>query len=226
MKKTLGILILYIALACSPAKRYMETAKVWEKDIQNLEQKDKLETDPENAILFIGSSSIRFWNNIKKDMSPYPVIQRGYGGAKFTDIIAYTDRLVYPHKFKAVAVFVANDITGSKDDKTPREVLGLFKGVEKIIRKKNKKQPIYFIAITPNKSRWEVWNKQREANSLIKSYCNSKKNLEFIETEAAFLGSDGLPIDEYFISDKLHLTQKGYDVWAKTIKDNLNKTLK
>ena len=159
-------------------------------------------------------------------MAPYPVIQRGYGGAKFTDLLVYAKRIVYPHKFKAIAVFVANDITGGKDDKTPREVLGMFKSLEKIIRKKNKDQTIYFIAITPTKSRWSVWPKAREANALIQAYCKTKKNLEFIETEAAYLGSNGEPIDEYFIGDKLHQTQKGYDVWASLIKENFKRTLK
>jgi hypothetical protein len=229
-KNRLLNLILWVTIfgyltACNPTRKYVETAKVWEPEIQKLEAQDKVDSDPKDAILFIGSSSIRLWKNIKSDMAPYNVIQRGYGGAKFTDLLVYTKRLVYPHDFKAVVIFVANDITGDKNDKTPREVLGLFKSTEKIIRKKYKKQPIYFIGITPNKSRWKVWQQAREANHLIESYCKTKKNLHFIATESAYLGPDGQPIDEYFISDRLHLTQKGYDVWAKIIKENLNKTL-
>ena len=176
--------------------------------------------------LYVGSSSIRLWKNIEKDMAPYPAIQRGYGGAKFTDLLVYAKRIIYPHEFRALVVFVANDITGGKEDKTPRQVLGMFKSLEKIVRKKYKNQPIYFIAITPNKSRWKVWPQAREANALIQAYCKTKKNLQFIETEAQYLGADGLPIDEYFISDKLHQTQKGYDVWASIIKSKLNETLK
>jgi hypothetical protein len=221
------VLIFAIGLsACSPTRKFKETAKVWEPEITKLEILNKAEKKPENAILFIGSSSIRLWKNIEADMYPYSVIQRGFGGAKFTDLLVYTKRLVYPHKFGAVVIFVANDITGEKDDKTPREVLGLFKSTEKTIRKKFKNQPIYFIGITPNKLRWKVWPLAREANQLIESYCKTKKNLHFIATEAAFIGPDGLPIDNYFLGDKLHLTQNGYDVWAKIIKEKLDKTLK
>ena len=43
--------------------------------------------------------------------------------------------------------------------------------------------------------------------NVIQAYCKTKKNLQFIETEAQYLGTDGLPIDEYFISDKLHQTR-------------------
>lgn len=226
MNKILFILVTITIFSCSPTRRFQDAAKSWEPEIQKLEAKDKIEKDPENAILYIGSSSIRLWKNIEKDMAPYPAIQRGYGGAKFTDLLVYAKRIIYPHQFKALVVFVANDITGAKEDKTPRQVLGMFKTLEKIVRKKYKNQPIYFVAITPNKSRWKVWPQAREANALIESYCKTKKNLNFIATEEKYLGKDGQPIDEYFIADKLHQTQKGYDVWAAIIKDKLNETLK
>jgi hypothetical protein len=226
MKNFIFVLLSFVLLSCSPTRKFQNAAKNWEPEIQKLEAKDKVEKDPENAILYIGSSSIRLWKNIDKDMSPYPAIQRGYGGAKFTDLLVYAKRIIYPHQFRALVVFVANDITGGKDDKTPREVLGMFKSLEKIIRKKYKTQPIYFVAITPSASRWKAWPQIRVANGLIQAYCSTRKNLHFIETEAQYLGANGLPIDEYFIADKLHQTQKGYDVWASIIKRKLNETLK
>lgn len=224
-------IVLYLSLSlvifsCISTKKYEETAKSWEPEIKKLEELDKAETDPKNAILFIGSSSIRLWKNIREDMAPYPVIQRGYGGAKFSDLVFYTQRLVYPHQFRAVAIFVANDITGSVEDKTPQEVLEMYKTTTKIIRKKYKKQPIYFIAVTPTESRWKVWPQIQEVNRLISAYCNDHKNMYFIDTVSKYLGEDGQPIKAYFIGDKLHLTQKGYDVWAEIIKENLDKTLK
>ncbi len=224
-------IVLYLSLSlvifsCISTKKYEETAKSWEPEIKKLEELDKIEPDPKDAILFIGSSSIRLWKNIREDMAPYPVIQRGYGGAKFSDLVFYTQRLVYPHQFRAVAIFVANDITGSAEDKTPQEVLEMYKTTTKIIRKKYKRQPIYFIAVTPTESRWKVWPQIQEVNRLISAYCNDHKNMYFIETAGRYLGNDGKPIPEYFIGDKLHLTPKGYDVWAEIIKENLNKTLK
>lgn len=229
MKNIFLVFLLFVA-ACSPVKKYKETyhdmAVSWEPEIQKLEQKDKEEKDPENAILYIGSSSIRLWKNIDKDMAPYPAIQRGYGGARFTDLIYYTDRIVYPHKFRALVVFVANDITGSDQDRTPAEVLELFKGVVKIVRKKYPKVPIYSVAITPVNSRWAVWPKAKEANTLVKNYCESKPNLFFIDTEKPYLNAEGKPRAELFIGDQLHQNQKGYDLWASIIKKRLDETLK
>lgn len=226
MQKILCLFFIGFLFSCSPTRKFEDGSRKWETEIQQLEKKDKETVYSDKSILLVGSSSIKFWNTISEDLNPYSPIQRGFGGSNFQDILVYTKRLVYPHKFKALLVFVGNDIIGGKNDKTPREVLGLFKGFEKIVRKKYKKQTIYFIAITPNESRWPVWGQQREANSLIKAYCQSKKNLQFIDTEQIFLDEKGFPIKEYFRGDKLHLTQKGYDVWAATIKKKLDETLK
>ena len=47
-------------------------------EIQAFEQQDAEVAYPDNALLFIGSSSIRLWKTLEQDMAPYPVIQRGY----------------------------------------------------------------------------------------------------------------------------------------------------
>ena len=57
--------------------QYREKAmKRWGQDIETLEQRDVVQRDPEDAILFIGSSSIRRWDTIEIDMRPYQVVQR------------------------------------------------------------------------------------------------------------------------------------------------------
>ena len=80
MRRYIILLISFILLSCSPIRKYqnLPEVKFWEKDIQKFEQLDKSEKYPENAILFAGSSSIRFWTSLGKDMTPYQVIQRGY----------------------------------------------------------------------------------------------------------------------------------------------------
>ena len=82
--------------------------------------RDDTEHHPENSILFIGSSSIRRWSHIGKDMEPYHPIQRGYGGAKWSDVAVFAERLISPHAFRAAVFFVGNDITGDSGDKSPQ----------------------------------------------------------------------------------------------------------
>ena len=127
MRNILLLLISFAVLSCSPVKKYKDLPEVqaWENDIQKFEQLDKSEKYSDDAILFAGSSSIRLWSTLGKDMSPYPVIQRGYGGAKLSDFAVYADRIFAPHPCRAIVIFIANDITGSESDKSPKEVAAL-----------------------------------------------------------------------------------------------------
>jgi hypothetical protein len=227
MYRYIIFLISFIILSCSPVRKYqnLPEVKVWEKDIQKFEQLDKSEIYPQDAILFAGSSSIRFWTSLGKDMYPYHVIQRGYGGAKLTDFVVYAGRIFDSHQCNAIVLYIANDITGSNQDKTPSEVAALFRNVLKTIRKVHPITPVFWIAITPTASRWKAWPEIQKANALIKEICDNQKNTYFIRTDFAFLNEKGAPIDELFRDDKLHLTDKGYAVWTEIIKKELDNVL-
>ena len=228
MNRLLVIFVSLAILSCSPVSKYrsLPEVKAWESEIQKFEQLDKSGTYPEESLVFAGSSSIRLWSTLKEDMAPYPVIQRGYGGAKLSDFAVYADRIFDPHPCRAILIFIANDISGSESDKSPDEVLALYKNVIKTIRKKHSDTPVFWIAITPTSSRWKVWPEIQKANNLIKNYCESNEGLYFIKTDFAFLGEDGKPINEYFRDDLLHLNADGYAVWRKVIKDEVDRVLK
>jgi hypothetical protein len=228
MRRNILLLVSLAFLACSPIRKYQSLPEVqyWENDIKKFEQLDKSEKYPDDAILFAGSSSIRLWTSLEKDMAPYRVIQRGYGGAKLSDFVVYAGRIFDSHQCKAIVLFIANDITGSEQDKTPKEVAALLKNVLKTIRKVHPNTTVFWIAITPTASRWKVWPDIQKANALIKQICENKKNTYFIRTDFAFLNENGLPKDDLFRDDKLHLTEKGYAIWTEIIKKELNTVLK
>jgi lysophospholipase L1-like esterase len=64
-----------------------------------------------------------------------------------------------------------------------------------------------------------------KANDLIRKECENHRNTYFIHTSFAFLNEKGLPKDELFVADKLHLNADGYKVWTELVKDELNKVL-
>ncbi len=227
MRAIFLFLILSAVLVCSPAEicGQLHGVASWENDIRQFEHLDSTECYPDDAILFVGSSSIRLWSTIARDMAPYPVIQRGYGGAKLSDLVMYTERIVYPHNFRAVVLFVANDITGDEEDKSPEEVAGLFRTVIGIIRNKYPQVPVFWIAITPTALRWYVWPRIAEVNKLIELSCTTFENLHFIRTDYAFLNSLQQPREELFLPDMLHLNTAGYEVWTEIIKNELTTVL-
>ena len=122
-------------------------------------------------------------------------------------------------------IFIANDIMGTAQDKKPEEVAALFRNVLKTIRKSHPSTPVFWIAVTPTPSRWKVWPEIQKANAMIRKICENKKNTYFITTDFAFLNENGVPNDELFRDDKLHLTDKGYAVWTQIIRKELNNVL-
>lgn len=209
-----------------PVAKYRQAASArWEQEIQALEQLDRQQPDPAHAVLFLGSSSIRRWDTIAQDMAPYPVIQRGYGGAQFSDLAVFAERLVKPHRFDAAAIFVANDITGKADDKSPTEVLQLVKHIVAEVRDHQPSAAVFLIAVTPTRSRFKVWDEIQQLNTALDKYCQSEDYLHFIDTADEYLGSNGEPIDKYFVEDQLHLNPEGYQVWSRLIKQAFDKVL-
>jgi hypothetical protein len=227
MQKFLITILSVLLLSCTPLKMYQDLpeVKAWESDIEKFEQLDIAKSYPPDAIMFAGSSSIRLWTDINKAMLPYHVIQRGYGGAKLSDFVVYADRIIYPHPCQAIVIFIANDISGNDNDKSPLEVSQLFKKTLNIIRRKFRSTPVFWISITPTPSRWHVWPEIKEANEMIRDICQSRQNTYYIDTEKYFMTPSGLPDSELFVEDRLHLNSKGYSKWAGIIKNELNKVL-
>jgi lysophospholipase L1-like esterase len=223
---TLLFVLLVSIASCTAQKSKLPVDNQYEKDIAAFEQLDKTEKYPENALLFVGSSSIRLWSTLQEDIAPYPFIQRGFGGSKSPDVLRYLKRIAYPHSFSALVIFVANDITGSPNDLTPKESLHNYREMVKIIRAKYAQQPIFFIEITPTQSRWKYWSTIQQTNAGLKAYCQKGKNLYFIETAQSYLNEKSEPRNELFREDHLHQNREGYKIWGKLIKAEIDKRLK
>ena len=223
LKKIILYPMIIVLFGCSPLKKFEKTKFVFESEVQALEAlTDYKKLD--NYLLFLGSSSIRRWNNITKQMAPYKVVKRGYGGAHFYDLIHFTDRLVSPHqKARALICFVANDISGKDSDLSPGEVFRLFKYFTRQVHRLHPGLPIYFIEITPTPSRWKFWDQISKVNAKVQQYAASHSMINFISTQKKFLGPNGRPLSYLYVSDSLHLSDKAYYLWSEIIKDKLIK---
>lgn len=220
---------LLLAIFCvSMVPVLAQDTDMWEPAMLEFERLDRENVYPPNSILFTGSSSIVLWRTLAEDLAPFPVIQRGFGGSKMPDVLKHADRYIKKHPFSAVVVFVANDITGDSNnsDKSPSEVRDLFEQFVQKIRSYNAEAPIFIMAITPTNSRWHVWNNTRAANLLLQGLADANMNVIFVPTEDLFLGDDGKPKPELFVSDQLHLAPAGYELWTKRLRSYLIPVMK
>ncbi|MEM8666013.1 MAG: GDSL-type esterase/lipase family protein [Planctomycetota bacterium] len=198
----------------------------WEKDIQKLEARNETESHPDDAILFLGSSSIRRWDRIALDMSPYQPIQRGYGGSKYSDIAVFAERLIHPHTYRALVIFVGNDIAGKSTDNTVEQVEQCLQHIVRIAKDHQPDSPILLIEVTPNEKRWAVWPKVRKLNAAIREFALTTPGTYFIPTSGNYLNPEGAPRSELFGSDQLHLNEEGYRLWSSLIRRRLDQVLR
>ena len=93
----LSIAVVLAGLCVSPMSRAeqrsveqinLESARQWAETIAQFQRRDRQNTFPTDAVLFVGSSSIAFWPT-KALFPEFPVINRGFGGSIYSDLIHY-----------------------------------------------------------------------------------------------------------------------------------------
>ncbi|MBN2211757.1 MAG: hypothetical protein JW709_10225 [Sedimentisphaerales bacterium] len=226
--KFLGLFgCLIAAIATDTAKVDVSNSKEqavspWEESICEFEQWDAKNTPPRNAILFVGSSSIRGW----KTAQCFPeltVINRGFGGSTIPDVLEFTDRIVVKYHPKVIVFYCGdNDIAGNT---TPETVRNNFVVFAEGMAQQLPNTPIIFISIKPSGSRWSLWPRMQEANKLIKTYCEDHEKLYWLDLGSCLLGDDGRPDDSLYSDDRLHLSDKGYAVWTNQLRVRLQRIL-
>jgi lysophospholipase L1-like esterase len=200
-----------------------ETYEHWEKNIQAFELWDSKNSYPDDAVLFVGSSSIVMWKT--RDYFPeLKVINRGFGGSQIAEVSYFADRIVFPYKPKAI-VFYAGDNDIAKG-KTAQRVFEDYKKFVKATHKKIPQTPIIFIGIKPSLSRWKLWGEMKEANMMIKDFSAGDENLFYFDSASPLLGDDGRPKSELFKADQLHLSKEGYKLWTEQIRPIIEQALK
>ena len=192
----------------------------FEKEIAAFVAHDKTNPPPQNAVLFVGSSSIRLWTNLPSDFPTFKTINRGFGGSQISDVIEYADKIVIPyHPSKIVFYAGDNDLAASK---SAEKVTADFETFINRVRKDLPDTPIYFLSIKISRARWYLAAEATKANKLIQENITKSKNLHFIDVSTPLLNAKGEPDESLFQSDKLHLNSKGYAIWIPIV----NKALK
>ncbi|EMI57668.1 GDSL-type esterase/lipase family protein [Rhodopirellula sallentina] len=197
----------------------------WEKDIAKFEELDQTQQDPDNAVMLLGSSSIRLWSQAAEMLAPYPIIRRGYGGARYSDMVVFARRLISPHQYRVLVVFIANDITGSEQDRTVDEVEKMVMHVIGVSKKYQPDAPILLVEVTPTPSRWKVWPEVRRLNEMFREVALTQPNVYCLTTAEYYLNADDTPRSELFLKDMLHQNEAGYLIWGDLIGRRLDEIL-
>ena len=191
----------------------------WEPAIKAFEAQDAKKSPPKDAILFIGSSSIRWWRTDQL-FSEFPVINRGFGGAQTSDINYYLNRIVVPYKPKVIVFYCGgNDLA----QKTPEQVFLDFNSFYVSVHNALPKTRIIYMSLKPGPASWSTRQLCYEVNNRVKTLCEKQENLFYVDVATGMLNSKGLPDPNDYQKDGVHLTYRADIKWAALLRPTLRK---
>ena len=148
-----GIVLLLAAGAVGLYRRYMAGAATdpafFAAEIESFVEADRAQPPAPGQIVFVGSSSIRFWTTLAEDMAPLATVRRGFGGAHLSQVLHEAPRIVLPYAPRAVVVYAGdNDIGAGKSAET---VVADFEALVERIHATLPETDVWFWSIKPSR---------------------------------------------------------------------------
>lgn len=191
----------------------------WRASIDDFAAADKLHAPKSGGVLFVGSSSIRLWNDLESNFETAAVIKRGFGGSRMLDCARYVDQLVLPYKPRLVIVYAGdNDLA---EGRSPQQVLQSFTEFVTKVRQALPETRIAYLSIKPSPLRVELMPHMIQTNALIAGFAARTPNLDYIDIYSKMLDTQGQPRADLFLADSLHLNAAGYAIWKTVISEHL-----
>lgn len=229
-KGLLVLLVLIVGLAVYAGWRLKQEADrvmsddplVWESVIEELVSRP---VPMDNPVLFLGSSSIRFWgDDLQSDLAEIGALGRGFGGAKINDIHHYAERLLAPFDPRALVIYIgSNDISASfgppaiSNDEAERRYRQMLDSIKTLIGN----TPVYLVALKPTERAQARWPVIQAFNERLERLASSDEQLHYLDANAGLWNESGEPRSDALLFDGAHLSRKGYVLWGKEIKERL-----
>ncbi|MEO0529574.1 MAG: GDSL-type esterase/lipase family protein [Planctomycetota bacterium] len=197
------------------------TAQPFIGDINRWTAQDALDPPAEGAILFVGSSSIRRYEQLALDFADYEIIQRGFGGSQFEDLNRYVDRIVLPYNPSAVVIWEGtNDINSGE---TGQQVFADYEAFVDLVHAAQPEVEIFWLGIMPTPGRLANGPEEAIANGLISAAAANRPKLHYIDLPAAFnaLNPPSDPAFTSLFADSIHLDRQGYELWTSVIRPQI-----
>lgn len=204
----LSLVFTLFATAQDPAR--------FKTDVDELAKKEYTLSTDKKLVVFAGSSSIRMWKDVAAYFPEYNVINNGFGGSHFSDLLFYYNEIILSRKPEILFIYEGdNDIA---DAKKPSKVMGQAKELISKIRKDLPETRVLFISPKPSLAREKLKEKYLTFNNKLERYCNRKKQVEFVNVWTPMVDKSGTILPGLFLEDGLHMNKTGYDIWGETIR--------
>ena len=197
----------------------------FEDTIERFRRFDNRNKMPENPILFVGSSSIVYWETANS-FPEYPVINRGFGGASLPEVMYYYDDVIKRHNPSMMVVYCDIDVEGGK---TPEFAVDAFKRLVARVEQDFSQIPILLLSMKPTLVD-DILGGNVRANKMITNqqlneYAATKSNVHFVDITSPMMVDEKLRSD-IFIDDGMHLNPLGYTLWDPVLKQKIESIIR
>ncbi len=187
----------------------------YEPEVRALEKEAAQGRVPTGQTVFYGSSSIRLWDTLAEDLQSAHLVNRGFGGSTLKACVHFFERLLLPLEPIALLLYAGDNDLG--DGEAPDVVSQSFSAFQVKLEQHFPGIPFAFLSIKPSPARFGIVEQIESTNELIEAAIAQSGHGEFINVFSPMLSNDGRPLMDLFTEDGLHLSHKGYLVWAETL---------
>jgi lysophospholipase L1-like esterase len=190
-------------------------------------------------VVFLGDSITQGWEGAGKKVwadtfAPLKAGNYGIGGDQTGHVLwrISAGKELEGIDPKAAVIMIGTNNTGGN---TPEQIAGGIKAIVDTLRKDKPTMKILLLGVFPRAGKKpdkeatatpaaDLHPKIKAINDIIAKYADGS-NVVYLDIGAKFLDKEG-NLPKAIMPDYLHLSEKGYGIWADAIKDELAKLLK
>ena len=212
----------------SAVKAAPRTDRGWQDRAKLLDQRVK--DNPDTQLLFIGDSITQGWEGDggkeawAKHYDKRKAVNLGIGGDRTQHVLWRLENAPLEGVKPKAAVVMIGTNNSNGEDNTPGQIA---EGIEAIVKKLRERLPNTKILLVPIFPRGENPNPQRgkilQANQIIQKEVDGE-NVLWVDFGHKFLNEHG-QIPREIMPDYLHLSKKGYEMWAESLAEPLKRVL-
>jgi lysophospholipase L1-like esterase len=180
-------------------------------------------------LLFVGDSITELWersgtNVWNKYYGKRKALNVGVGGDRTQHVLSRFERGQLDGLKPKVTVVMIGTNNSNRDDNTEAEILAGVKAVVQQIRERLPDTKILLLGIFPRGATFSVQRgKILQVNQALAKLADDK-TIYYLDFGSKLIEADG-SISKDMMPDKLHLSEKGYEIWAQSMESMLKKLL-
>jgi lysophospholipase L1-like esterase len=231
MIRSAAVLALVLLVQDLPGAKPVPKAAGWVKRHEGfVEEAKKGGVD----LLLIGDSITDAWRQPK----PKAVWEKHFGGVKMANFGISGDRTQHllwrPQNGelegiqpKAAMLMIGTNNIGQSNPEPPASAIEGVKAIVKEVLARTPKTKILLLGVFPRSEKPDHAHRGmiKEINEAIAKLDDGGKTVQYLDIGAKFAQPDGTLTKE-IMPDFLHLSEKGYEIWAEAVKPALENLLK